>query len=62
MTEQRILTSPQPRPLRQILPAGAAVIGFALVGATVLYLVTEGLLLLRADISGRPYQAFTNPQ
>jgi hypothetical protein len=28
----------------------------------VIYFATEGLLLLRAEISGRQYQAFTNPQ
>jgi len=61
MTEQRILTSPRPRPLRQILPGVAAAIGFALICAFVIYFATEGLLLLRADISGQPYQAFTKP-
>jgi hypothetical protein len=44
------------------LLAGAAVIGLALAGAVVLYFATEGLLLLWADISGQPYQAFIRRQ
>jgi len=56
-----MLTSPQPRPLRQTLGAAVVVIGFALVNAVILYFVTEGILLLWADISGQPHQAFTKP-
>jgi len=37
------------RPLRQTLLLGGAVIGFALVGAFILYLVTILLLWLRDD-------------
>jgi len=57
-----MLTPTQHRPLRQTLLAGIAVIGFALFGAVVLYFATEGILLLRADISGRAQQAFIRPQ
>ena len=58
-----MLTPSQSRPLGQTLLAGAGVIGFALVGAIVLYFATEGILLLWSDISGQqPHQAFTKPQ
>jgi hypothetical protein len=36
----------RPRRLRQTLPAAAAVIGATVLGALVLYFVTEGLFLL----------------
>jgi len=43
-------TPPPHRPLRQTLPAAAGVIGFALLGAIVLYFATEGLLYLRSNV------------
>jgi len=47
-----MFTPTQHRPLR--LLAGIAVIGVALLGAVMVYFVTEGLLLLR----GQSQQAF----
>jgi len=49
---------PPHRPLRQTLLAGIAVIGFAVLGAVMVYFVTEGLLLLR----GQSQQAFVGPK
>jgi len=49
-----MFTPTQHRPLRQTLLAGIAVIGVALLGAVMVYFVTEGLLLLR----GQSQQAF----
>jgi len=53
--------SPQPRSFRHIFIAGLIVIGFALVGAVAIYFATEGLLVLWADASEEPYQAFSRP-
>jgi hypothetical protein len=43
--------SPPPhRPLARTLTAGAGVVGFAFLGAVILYLATAGLLYLRGNI------------
>jgi hypothetical protein len=41
--------APQHNPLRKTLLAGAAVIGFAVLGAVVLYFATVGILYLRSN-------------
>ena len=46
-----MLTPSQPRPLRRTLLAAAMVIGIAVLGALIVYFVTEGLLLLRSHTS-----------
>ena len=45
-SQPRIVTRSQSRPLRESLLLGFMVIGMMLVGASFLYLVTEGLLWL----------------
>ena len=55
--------SPPPhRPLGRTLIAGAGVIGFAFLGAVVLYFATVGLLYLRSNfvvVAGRLFGAMT---
>jgi len=43
-----MITPTQPRPLLQTLLAAAAVMSFALLGALIVYFLTEALLLLRS--------------
>ena len=41
---------PPHRPLRRTLIAGAGIVGFAFLGAVVIYFATAGLLYLRSNI------------
>jgi len=43
-----MITPTQPRPLLQTLLAAAAVMSLALLGALIVYFLTEALLLLRS--------------